>query len=553
MVTPPSLAPLTILLGISIVAALIAIADRSRRWTTYPSRIDALLASRWAPGAAGLITFVIVWIVWGSLDEPGISHDERAYLLQAQIFAKGWLKGPSPPVPAFFEQVHVFVQPAVFAKYPPAHAITLVPGIWLHLPGLVPALLAGVSGALIFWIARRLANGWVALLTWWLWATAWANLMWSTSYFSESTSGLMWLIAVWATIRWEDSRRSRYLLVVAASLGWGLLARPLTIAALSLPLGFVIVRRSIRLGTMRTLAAPLAAGALILLLQPLWNATTMGSWRLNPYSYYSEVYFPFDKPGFGVDPSPPLRPLPPQMAALGGWSRDIHQDHVLSSLPRIFLQRIAGILAWCSEDWRLGIGTLIVLAALRGRGAERFGVITILLLVLAYLSFAHLPLWTLYYVEVFPILFFLAASELGRLLHVVGGTRVNPGPAWPAPVANAACAAAVLLLPFGVSDVIRVRSAVNLRNTFHRAARAAVDAIPPGRAIVFVRYPPSFDPHLGLTGNAPDFASAERWLVHDLGDARNAELCAAAPGRTPYRLDAATLRVDRLSSAAHPF
>ena len=72
--------------------------------------------------------------------------------------------------------MHVFIEPAVFAKYPPAHALTLVPGIWLGLPGLMPALMTGIAGALVFWLARRLANEWTALLTWWLWTTAWATL-----------------------------------------------------------------------------------------------------------------------------------------------------------------------------------------------------------------------------------------------------------------------------------------------------------------------------------------------------------------------------------------
>ena len=69
---------------------------------------------------AGIATFVIVRIVWGSFHEPGVVHDERAYLLQAEIFARGHWTAPSPPLAAFFEQMHVFIEPAVFAKYPPA-------------------------------------------------------------------------------------------------------------------------------------------------------------------------------------------------------------------------------------------------------------------------------------------------------------------------------------------------------------------------------------------------------------------------------------------------
>ncbi len=198
-------------------------------------------------------------------------HDERAYLLQAEIFARGHWTAPSPPLAAFFEQVHVFIEPAVFAKYPPAHALTLVPGIWLGLPGLMPALMTGICGALVFSLARRLANEWTALLTWWLWTTAWPTLLWSASYLSETTSAAMWLIAVWATIRWLDSGRSVHLLSVAAALGWGFEARPLTIATLALPLAFVILRRVRATGRWRVLGAPVAVGVAILALGPLWN------------------------------------------------------------------------------------------------------------------------------------------------------------------------------------------------------------------------------------------------------------------------------------------
>src|SRR4029077_20401705 len=142
----------------------------------------------WSPFAAAIVTTLFVRIVWGSFDEPGVVHDERAYLLQAGSAAGGHWTGAGPPLSAFFEQVHVFIAPAVFAKYPPAHALTLVPGIWLSMPGLMPAGVTGIAGALTYWLARRFADEWTALLTWWLWTTSWPTLHWSASYFSETTS-----------------------------------------------------------------------------------------------------------------------------------------------------------------------------------------------------------------------------------------------------------------------------------------------------------------------------------------------------------------------------
>jgi dolichyl-phosphate-mannose-protein mannosyltransferase len=545
VIGPPGPSLLTVLLALLVLAGIIVIARRSRNWTTYPSRVGTFLSGAWSPVVAGIVTVLFVRIVWGSFHEPGVVHDERAYLLQAEIFASGHWTAPPPPIAAFFEQMHVFIEPAVFAKYPPAHALTLVPGIWLGLPGLMPALTTGIAGALVFWLARRLANEWTALLTWWWWTTAWATLVWSASYFSETTSTAMWLIAVWATIRWLDSGRSADLLCVGAALAWGFEARPLTMAALAPPLAFVILRRVMATRVWRTLAAPVVLGAAILALGPLWNHQTLGDWRHDPYPYYSRVYFPFDKPGFGADPEPPLRPPVAEIAAVGESFRDVHARYTISSLPSAFAQRLIAILAWCADGWRLALCALMLAAALHASGVERAGVATIALMLLVYLSFAHRPEWIVYYVEVLPIFYFLAACELGRVVHKLSGLGSQASVRWPASVANASLAVALLLLPLGVNDVLRVRAAIDLRNAFHRAAEAAMATLPPEKAIVFVSYPPSQNPHFGLTRNEPDLASALRWVVYDRGP-RNAELRALAPDRAAYRLETESMRLARL-------
>jgi hypothetical protein len=167
------------------------------------------------------------------------------------------------------------------------------------------------------------------------------------------------------------------------------------------------------------------------------------------------------------------------------------------------------------------------------------------LLLLAYLSLAHPPKWIVYYVEVLPIFYFLAAGEMGRIILKSSAPGSEAGMRWPAPAANASLAVALMLLPLGLSDASRARAAIDLRNDFHRTAEAAVASLPPGKAIVFVSYPPAHNPHFGLTRNESDLASAERWIVYDRGP-RNRELRALAPERAAYRLDVATMRLERL-------
>ena len=112
-------------------------------------------------------------------------------------------------------------------------------------------------------------------------------------------------------------------------------------------------------------------------------------------------------------------------------------------------------------------------------------------------------------------------------------------------MANASLAVALLLLPLGVNDVRRVRAAIDVETRSIAPPKPRWPTLPPGKAIVFVSYPPSQNPHVALTRNEPDLASARRWVVYDRG-AENAELRALAPDRAAYRLDAATMRMKRL-------
>ena len=584
-------------LAVAILFGLSIVGRTARSWTWRPARIAAFLRSPWAPAALGLVTIIIVRFVWRSFGEPGVIHDERAYLLQAEIFARGrWTASP-PPIAAFFEQMHVFVEPAVFAKYPPAHAMMLVPGIWLGMPGLMPALLAGIAGALTFWLARRLSNAWTALLTWMLWTTAPLTLVWATSYLSESTTTVMWLAAAAATVLWLESGKQIYLLGVAAALAWGFEARPLTMVALAAPLGFVILRRLIEIGTFRPAAVPLLAGIALLGVGLIWNQQTLGDWRTDPYSLYSRTYFPFDKPGFGIDPTPPLRPLPPELLPMDAWSREVHEVYVPSAVPVAFAQRVLALLATYSFGWRFAIGALLVGSLIRARGAARLALVVSASLFIAYLAFAHPPGWVVYYLELLPALHFLAAIGLMRLLgqssqirgaspprapHAVarGGPLPRSAPAgapvarlarYAAPenecrvpvssripgesapsaaapvsaaVARSSALAAALLLPLCLTDLWRARAAIDVRNAFHRRAEEVIRAAP-SNSIVFVRYAPSDNPHLAVTRNEADLASARAWVVYDRG-ADDKRLLALAPDRKPYVLEPSTFRLTPL-------
>ncbi|HET6679715.1 MAG TPA: hypothetical protein VFG84_00815, partial [Gemmatimonadaceae bacterium] len=245
--------------------AILAVALLMRRADAPPlERIHALLSGRAAPWFFGLVSALIVWFAWGSIAQIGVFHDERAYLLQAEIFASGRWVAAGRPLPEFFQQMHVLVSPVLAAKYAPGHALLLAPGALVGLPGLMPLMLTGVSGALVFALARRIATVWVALLTWLLWTTTTDTLQWHGSYFSEVTTAALVLVAWWGLLRWRDASDRRMLYLVAAAVGWGAITRPLTMLAFAIPIGVVVLRHTMARGAWRDLARAATIGTLIL-------------------------------------------------------------------------------------------------------------------------------------------------------------------------------------------------------------------------------------------------------------------------------------------------
>jgi hypothetical protein len=529
-----------------LVVALGAAARRLR--PAEPRSLLRALVSWWAPLAFGLATSLFLAWVWGSLAEPAFIHDEQAYLLQARIFASGRLSAPPPPLPEFFEQYHVLVTPRLAPKYPPGHALLLVPGVWLALPGLVPVLLYGVSGGLLFALARRLAGAWVALFAWLVWLSAPVGNVWRCTYLSESTSTAVFLLGAWLLLRWREAARVRDLVGIAVLLAWMGTTRPLTAVAFGLPLAALVLARSRRAPAVRDLAGATAAGAAVLALLPLWSASSTASWRTLPYTDYSRVYFPYEKLGFGLDPAPPLRDLPPDMALFDQGNRQVHLAYTPGALPRALVERVvgAGRELWGGAAWRppLLLFFLLGLPFLDRRGW--FAAAWVAALFLVYLAYAHVPYWAVYYHETYPMLSFVTALGLLRTVGWLATGSWRPGPETASRVAPAAAALAVLALALGLSDATTTKRQVQERVAYHRAFARAIAAIRDPRAIVFVRYHPAHNPHRSLIENPPDHARARIWVARDRGP-DDRRLLAQARDRVPYLFDEASFTLSPLA------
>jgi hypothetical protein len=505
--------------------------------------------SRFAPLAVALATMLVIWYVWGSLHQVPVVHDEASYLLQAETFARGRWAMPSPPLPAFFEQFHVFVTPTFASKYPPGHGMLLVPGIWLGLPGLVPLVLNGFAAALLFLLVRRVANGWIALLTFLLWLPMYGNLRFRPSYFSENTSSVLWLLGWWALIEWRETGRGRWLSLLAVCVGWMAITRPLTAAAFAIPVGIVVLWRTARTRQWRALVLPAVLSVAIVSLIPIWNVKVTGNWRETPYALYSKVYSPYDVMGFKLDTTPPERPLPPDMKLMVKALGPTHAEHTVDHLPAILYDRWRAIFMDAFRGARLPFALFAIVSLAVLPAAGWFAVAASFLVTLFYLSFAHDPSWNVYYLEIMPLFPFLAACGvwgvwLALQRRDIDIRRASLRAASPQAALAAFILGAVLLV-VARNDVVQARRQQAARRAYKLNFTTTVAQLPGEHTIVFIRYAPWHRIHTSLIANEADLPDARTWFVYDRG-AEDAALMARAPDRVPYLFDESSGSIQRL-------
>ena len=347
---------------------------------------------------------------------------------------------------------------------------------------------------------------------------------------SESVSGLAWLVTWWGIIRWRDGGGRKWLVAAAAAVAWCMITRPVTGLALGAVALCVVSWRCWKRRVWRDLVPALCAAALILAIIPLWSWRTTGDPRVMPLTSYTKTYVPFDKPGFasGTDDRPKAR-LPRDLLRIQYAFYQEHLHHTVAALPGIAWARIKMIDRDAFYEWRGGLRlfALIGLLALTLEGwialaafAAQFAF---------YLSYAHPAWWTMYYVECMPVLAFMTALGMVRLLSLA--FKANSGRLVTTAVV---VTAAGVVAAAGVTRQVKATLAQD--HAFYDAFARLVRQIPDQRAIVFVRYSDKHPDGLSLVRNVPDFARAPVWTAYDRGE-DNARLLALASDRVPYLFD----------------
>jgi hypothetical protein len=271
---------------------------------------------------------------------------------------------------------------------------------------------------------------------------------------------------------------------------------------------------------------------------PIWSRVSTGDWRLTPYQAYREAYLPWDRLGFGVDPTPPERPLPPDIEQYAREYKRVRAPYRPGLIPHVILARVTHYARdmWGGPSWRWTLVLLVLPGVLFGGWKALGATASVALLTLAHAAYPHPPEWTPYYYEIQPALAFLTALGLWTLVARWAG-GASPGERRQR-AATVAFLLAVLAFGLSVRDAAAAQGHLAHRRDYHRGIRRALSRIPESRAIVFVRYHPDHSAHYSVIENPPDYDEARLWIVYDRGK-DNERLLRLAPDRTPYLLDEA--------------
>ncbi|MBX3064307.1 MAG: glycosyltransferase family 39 protein [Anaerolineae bacterium] len=247
-------------------------------------------------------------------------EDEFAYLYQARIFARlqAWVPRNEP--------VKIFWQPFViqpeqssdgvakrFGKYTPGWPLLLASGAAIDSPWIVNAWFAMLNVALTYRLGREIFDKTVGLVGSLLLALSPMALLLNATLMSHPSAMFLTLLFVYAYWRLLKTDRWRYHwgLVAGIALGLNVISRPLTAAAIALPVALhallyliaTLIRQSTRqrllklfvpLVVLTICAAPVAA------LWPLFNYIWTGDWRTNVYT----LQWSYDRVGFGIGYGP---------------------------------------------------------------------------------------------------------------------------------------------------------------------------------------------------------------------------------------------------------
>jgi hypothetical protein len=225
------------------------------------------------------------------------------------------------------------------------------------------------------------------------------------------------------------------------------------------------------------------------------------------------------------------------MERVRGFLKEIKIEQATAPAWRTFAERAGFLLRDAFSGWRLPFILAFAVGLAVGGPVAWFAMGSAFLLVGAYVTQAHTRDWTIYYLEVFPAIAFVAAVGAKRIVRDIrrraGASSETPL----APLAVGAFGVAALLLI--VNDTIAARGTLGQLGARTRDFRAGVAQLAAKPNVVFVRYAERRNMHISLVANDGMLQRSPSWIVHDRG-ADNLRLMRSAPERAAFLYDEAT-------------
>ena len=455
-------------------------------------------------------------VSWGVFDAVPHLEDEHAYFFQAKLFASGQVTRALPPsAPSFGLPFVVEYNGRQFSKYTPGFSLVLALGVLLRLPWIINPLLAGAGIFAVFLLARELFDEKTALLAAALGVISPMYMLLAGSLLSHTLSLVLLTFFAWSFIRLhrvEPAKRMRYTILCGLLMGFSIVTRPWTAAAVGLPFAvYALVRffRSPRL-FIKPYLVTLLLTVILAALVPLYNYITTGDPLLNIYT----LIWKYDRVGFGPEFGPSGYDLQKLWINLKGDFSDLLSFNlgwpVISgiSLSAIFI--LLGIVL--PERKKMDACLLIPPAALIAAYT-------------AYWASSGGIYGPRYYAEALPFLWILAARGVMKFAQY-------PVNKWIIRVA---------LLVFTLWNIVMVtRPAFDNARDLYNINRDPVRLVEQAgvqHAIVFVASDYWTDYASLAWDNPANLAKADIIYARDIGPVANGKIITAFPGREIYYLN----------------
>jgi hypothetical protein len=227
--------------------------------------------------------------------------DEYSYLIGAKIIAAGHLWMPRHELAEFFDSFHILTDRAYASKYPPGTAASMALALKLGLPAwTAPLACSALAIGMLYLVLTELIDGAAGILGSVMLVACRLFRRVSVAYLSQPLALLLILLAVWAYLKWRQTKSPSRAAIIGACLGALAVTRPMEAACLGSLLLIAACFDMRGLAARRALLLSSVATAAILpflAIQLACNRGITGQWTTLPWTYYAHRDDPYDNLG----------------------------------------------------------------------------------------------------------------------------------------------------------------------------------------------------------------------------------------------------------------